>query len=769
MERSSMSNTKRTVNRKPKRKKRMPVKSKATQQKKGEILGVIICGLGLFTLLSIYTQSTGRAGDFIEMLLRGLFGIAVYAMPFLIMLWGISIIIFSHNQLSLYKILTYSGILFALVGIIHLFYLKYFISDDVWAFIKSSWEMGLKGKGGGASLALFIFGFLSLFGVLGSYLFYIIMLTIGILILTNLSLKEVGQTIYDRYQEEKQKANENRKIKKEKLSKAKKTKRKGDNKTNTTEDLLPETEEIKIIDFERSKDKITEIKEEKNTLEEPEPLIVENLAIQEATNDKPYIFPPLHLLNQKSSTKADNIDQQSTVKEKALRLEETLSSFGINVKVHQVSCGPAITRFELQATKGIKLSKFTNLADDIALNLAVPSVRIAPIPGKTAIGIEVPNGQVKTVLAGEIIASQPFKSFSSDLAFPLGMDLSGNVVVADIGKMPHVLIAGATGSGKSVCINSLIIGILYKASPEDVKMIMIDPKVVELNQYNGIPHLLIPVVTDPKKAAGALNWAVQEMTTRYDLFAKENVKDITRFNQVAENRNMKKLPKIIVIIDELADLMMVAAKEVEDAICRLAQMARAAGIYLVIATQRPSVDIITGVIKANIPSRIAFAVSSLVDSRTILDGSGAEKLLGKGDMLYHPSGKPKPIRVQGTFIKETEIEAVVSFIKGCYDTSTSMYDESLIDTLNSNPAQVDKEKTDEDPLLVEAVRTILDTGHASVSLLQRKLRVGYARAARLIDQMESRGYISGFEGSKPRKVLVTEVEYQQILNEEEKK
>ena len=425
----------------------------------------------------------------------------------------------------------------------------------------------------------------------------------------------------------------------------------------------------------------------------------------------------------------------------------------------------AVTRYELQPSAGVKISKITNLADDIALNLATSGVRIeAPIPNKAAVGIEVPNRQTSVVPIRDIIDSQAFREAKSKVTMCLGKDIGGSVCVADISKMPHMLIAGATGSGKSVCINSIIMSILFKASPEEVRLLMVDPKVVELGVYNGIPHLLVPVVTDPRKAAGALNWAVSEMLGRYKLFADNSVRDINGYNRLAEERperNLAKMPQIVIIIDELADLMIAAQNEVEDAICRLAQMARAAGMHLVIATQRPSVDVITGVIKANIPSRIAFAVSSQVDSRTILDSGGAEKLLGKGDMLFFPVGAAKPIRIQGCFVSDKEVEKVVAFIKG---SQTAEYDDQILEEIERQAEATGKSAGSgsggggfdaDDEMLPAAIECVVETGQASTSLLQRKLKLGYARAARIIDEMESRGIVGPFEGSKPRQVLIS--------------
>ncbi len=476
-----------------------------------------------------------------------------------------------------------------------------------------------------------------------------------------------------------------------------------------------------------------------------------------------YKFPPVTLLENINSADSKTIAAELETTSK--RLVETLQSFGVETKVVNVSRGPTVTRYELQPKAGVKISKITNLADDIALNLATAGVRIeAPIPNKAAVGIEVPNRASATVGVREIIESSTFTSSKSKLTVSMGKDIGGNTVVADIAKMPHGLIAGATGSGKSVCINSFIISLLYKASPEDVKLLMIDPKVVELGIYNGIPHLLVPVVTEPRKAAGALGWAVNEMEQRYKMFADRDVRNIEGYNKLVETLvdepEVKKMPRIVIIIDELADLMMTAPKEVEDSINRIAAKARAAGIHLLIATQRPSVNVVTGVIKANIPTRIAFAVSSHIDSGTILDCNGAEKLLGRGDMLFKPVGSTKPGRIQGCFVSDEEVERVVDFVKS---SGKANYDDNIMIEIERQAAIEKQQRTGvaeegadaEDPVLEDAIKVVVELGQASTSLLQRKLKLGYARAARIIDQMEERGIIGGYEGAKPRQVLIT--------------
>ena len=502
--------------------------------------------------------------------------------------------------------------------------------------------------------------------------------------------------------------------------------------------------------------------EEKKEDKKKEVLQLEHALVVE---DEHYEYPPVELL---SKGKKASRGSAKMLADTAAKLQKTLYSFGVSAKVENVSVGPTITRYELKPAEGTRVSKIANLADDIDLNLAAETIRIeAPIPGKQAVGIEVPNKEKEAVHLREVIESSEFENNKSKLSVALGKDVAGKTIIADIGKMPHVLIAGSTGSGKSVCINSIITSIIYNAKPSEVKLVMVDPKVVELSVYNGIPHLLIPVVTDPKKAAGALAWAVQEMDDRYNKFAQKGVRDLKGYNKAIEKENENaKLPQIVIIIDELADLMMVAAKEVEEAICRLAQKARAAGMHLVIATQRPSVDVITGLIKANVPSRIAFAVSSQVDSRTILDSTGAEKLLGKGDMLFYPVGASKPLRVQGAFVSDDEVEKIVDFIK--MNAGEVSYSEDIIESIEKSNKS-DKElleseacEDDSDPFLQDAIETVIETGQASTSFIQRRFKVGYARAGRIIDQMEERGIISGYQGSKPREVLMSKEKWEEL-------
>ena len=495
----------------------------------------------------------------------------------------------------------------------------------------------------------------------------------------------------------------------------------------------------------------------------------------EIPKNKEYVFPPIELLR---TNKSKGANSEAGVRETAMKLKSTLENFGVNVTVTDYSCGPSVTRYELQPEQGVKVSKIVNLADDIKLNLAAADIRIeAPIPGKAAIGIEVPNKESSPVYFRDLLESDNFKKFPSKIAFAVGKDISGQVIVTDIAKMPHLLVAGATGSGKSVCINTLIMSILYKANPDDVKLIMVDPKQVELSIYNGIPHMLIPVVTDPKKAAGALNWAVMEMTNRYQLFAQYNVRNLQGYNEKVEtvtgspegNEEMKKLPQIVIIVDELADLMMVAHGEVEDAIVRLSQLARAAGIHLIIATQRPSVDVITGLIKANVPSRIAMTVSSGVDSRTILDMNGAEKLLGKGDMLFYPTGYPKPVRVQGAFLSDDEIADVVDFIKE--QSGDTVYDEKITSEIANSSVSgtsgggASGGGSDLDEYFVEAGKFIIGKEKASIGMLQRVYKIGFNRAARIMDQLSDAGVVGPEEGTKPRKVLMTMEEFENYIEE----
>ena len=497
--------------------------------------------------------------------------------------------------------------------------------------------------------------------------------------------------------------------------------------------------------------------------------IQHEISQKELPEKKPYQYPPLKIL--KRGDGRSQGDSDAHLRKTAQKLQDTLHNFGVNVTVTNVSCGPTVTRYELQPEMGVKVSKIVGLSDDIKLNLATPDIRIeAPIPGKAAVGIEVPNKENSPVMLRDILQSDEFKNAKSKLSFAAGKDIAGKPVVADIAKMPHLLIAGATGSGKSVCINTLIISILYKATPDEVRLIMIDPKVVELSVYNGIPHLFIPVVTDPKKAAGALNWAVSEMTSRYNAFAEYGVRNLGEYNKKVANMRVpegekapEKMPQIVIIVDELADLMMVAPGEVEDAICRLAQLARAAGIHLIIATQRPSVNVITGLIKANMPSRIAFSVSSGVDSRTILDMNGAEKLLGKGDMLFYPQGYQKPARLQGAFVSDEEVSAVVEYVSN--KNQGAVYDTAIEKQVNTASAAGGAGGGDRDVYFTEAGKFIIEKEKASIGMLQRMFKIGFNRAARIMDQLCDAGVVGPEEGTKPRKVLMSAEEFENYLEE----
>ena len=518
-----------------------------------------------------------------------------------------------------------------------------------------------------------------------------------------------------------------------------------------------------------------EIKKEKVTAkdaEESAAAVAAEIAQTEALERAEYCYPPIDLLKQNKGAFVDGTEE---LRENTARLNETLSSFKIEAHIVNVTRGPSVTRYEVELEKGVRLNKLTSAADDIALSLGATGVRIAAIPGKiSVVGIEVPNRAVTTVSLREVIDSHEFASAKSKSSFAVGKDIGGNCIIGNISKLPHMLIAGTTGSGKSVCMNSIIISLLYKASPEDVKLIMVDPKMVELGIYNGIPHLLIPVVTDPKKAAGSLQWAVAEMLRRYRAMSDAGVRDLESYNSIVETQEVDgpKLPQVVVIIDELADLMLVAAKEVEESICRIAQMGRAAGIHLIIATQRPSADVITGLMKANIPSRIAFAVASAMESRIILDTPGAEKLVGKGDMLFAPIGCGKPKRVQGCFVSDAEVEAAASYVKANF---TNEYDQEIIAEIDKKAAQTgtkatasepeaNPEELDCDEMLPAAVDVILETGQASVSLLQRRLKLGYSRAARIVDEMEEKGIVGPFVGSKPRTILITKEQWDTMKN-----
>ncbi len=629
----------------------MKKKTKETNVMLNEVVVIIIISITFLLMFCVYSKEAGILGNFIGDILRGFLGIGAFIMPL------IATIYFYYIPNKDIKIFTLLVLIF--ISIIHIHNKKIVPPYDlsIYEFIKYYFISGDWNNGGllGASLSNLL---IKLIGINGAYIMLYSSLLIIIMFIIN---KPIFQ-LFNKYFI-------NRKLHIKKNIKEEK---------EVTYEFIETTIPTKILE---PLEKVfnEEIKQLKIHTELPEEILE---AIVEDKKNTIYQFPNIDLLNKKSNKTIDKLQLETEMKENAIKLERTLKNFGVNANVLDIFRGPNVTRYELQPKEGVKVSKIVNLSDDIALNLAATALRIeAPIPGKPAIGIEIPNKDIQMVYLREIIESRKFKNFQSKVAFGVGRDISGNIIVSDISQMPHTLIAGSTGSGKSVCINTIITSILYKSTPEEVKLIMIDPKVVELNIYNGIPHLLIPVVTEPEKASKALNWAVSEMLNRYKLFAEHNVRDIKGYNECIKNKEQNPMPNIVIIIDELSDLMMASPKEVEDSICRLAQMARAAGMHLIIATQRPSVDVITGVIKANIPSRIAFAVSSGIDSRTILDMIGAEKLLGNGDMLFYPSGISKPIRVQGAFISDKEVEKVVGFIK---KTNKTEYNQEIFKKLNSD-------------------------------------------------------------------------------------
>jgi len=770
-------------------KKKYKVKDKRMSKYNHEIIGILIFAMGILMSLSFYLKnSIGLFGMFVKNFLLGMMGRPAYLIPPFVIMCGILVIFKRDIKLYRHKAF-YSFILLVLVSA--LIQTGYQVQKNYknYTFIKyiaSFYNDGKNLSGGGVLGGLISMPLLITFQTLGTIIILTTMCLIVIMLLTNISivnfikcLKSAFLNVYgacikwkaerktersdinilepevDEVQDEQLPIDTGTKI--IDLKKRNNSKEPEDEKASTNIDEIEEN--FDEFDLEQVSFIMKDINSNQENVDKKASDAFEDVkaAVRQAEG---YTFPPIDLLEENSGEMKNIKAYKSMAIEGAKKLEETLSSFGVIAKVINISRGPTVTRYELQPSAGVKVSKIVNLSDDIALNLASPGVRIeAPIPGKAAIGIEVANKEVSAVLLREVIESPEFKQHPSKLAFALGKDITGECIVADIAKMPHLLVAGATGSGKSVCINSLITSLIYKASPDEVKLLMVDPKVVELGVYNGIPHLLIPVVTDPKKAAGALNWAVQEMVNRYKLFAEKSVRDIKGYNELLKSNGEEGiLPQIVIIIDELADLMMVAPNDVEDAICRLAQIARAAGMHLVIATQRPSVDVITGVIKANIPSRISFAVSSQVDSRTILDMAGAEKLLGKGDMLFYPVGKPKPIRVQGAFVSDKEVEKVVEFVKSQGNVE---YDNSIIDEIDNDSTPIESESED-DELLPRAIDLVIESGQASVSLIQRKLKVGYARAARIVDQMEERGIVGGYEGSKPRQILISKQQWMEL-------
>lgn len=725
-----------------------------------EVYGIFTIALGLVLLVSIQGTSTGRIGSLIKVFLRGLFSTSAFILPYLTILCGVFIFInkslVRENKTILFYILIFlSFTIYKSLNSIRLIQAINYSSRMDWT--KQIFQLGIEGVGGGLIGVSITSLLVNLFGVIASYIIVSTLVIIMLILYTKISLieslfilRDKTLSLYGFIKNSLLNLDLNFfKIKRRKSQEA------GGEPATVTSHLeeasshSPDMEEgLRPMDFTESGPTTLTTNEEANNRDESvEEISLNNREAGHGENNLglDYELPSTDLLNEIVSQPSK--EDKRKIMSKAKILEDTLYNFGVEAKVLEVHRGPTITRYELQPRAGVKVSRIVNLSDDIALNLAAPAIRIeAPIPGKAAIGIEIPNENMSTVALKEVLDSPPYRKTRLNLPFALGKDVSGRPIITDISKMPHLLIAGATGSGKSVCINSLILSLLYGLNPNSVKLLLIDPKVVELSQYNGIPHLLVPVVTDPKKATNALNWAVGEMSDRYKLFAENNVRDIAGYN---EKFNENKLPYIVIIIDELADLMLVSPNDVEDAICRLAQMARAAGLHLIIATQRPSVDVITGVIKANIPSRIAFSVASQTDSRTILDMGGAEKLLGKGDMLFYPMASNKPTRIQGAFVSDKEVERVVSFIRE--QSESPSYQEEIIEEINTS-SNNNFEETDE--LFEEAVKVVVEAGQASISMLQRRLRIGYNRAARLIDSMESKGFIGPHEGSKPRQVLI---------------
>lgn len=729
---------------------------------------VTLIVLSILLAILIYTKA-GYIGETLSPILGGIMGWIKYIIPVGTFAIAIFLACDEDKDNFMKKILQYAVFLLCITTIITVIQIsqgKLIIANGFEKAVEQAYENGTKNIGGGAVGAICAIGLISLVGKIGT-----VIIALGIAVIDSIFLfgikpaellKEYIENRNEKKQEAKAQKMEQRKLKadKEIISKEKEDKKKKI-KTIAENNIITE-DQINIKMANTNNEEQTSLFKKQEEVKEDRSREVLTLEHALTVEDEHYEFPPIDFLKPgKGTTKLG----KKAVTDTATKLQKTLYSFGVSAKVENVSVGPSITRYELKPAEGVRVNKIANLADDIALSLAAETIRIeAPIPGKQAVGIEIPNKEKEIVHLRDIIDSNEFKKAKSKLSFALGKNAAGEAVVTDIAKMPHVLIAGSTGSGKSVCINTLITSIIYKSKPSEVKLVMIDPKVVELSVYNGIPHLLIPVVTDPKKAAGALSWAVQEMVNRYHLFAEKNVRDIEGYNETLEKEGTEgKLPQIVIIIDELADLMMVAKNDVEDAICRLAQMARAAGMHLVIATQRPSVDVITGIIKANIASRISFAVTSQVDSRTILDSAGAEKLLGKGDMLFFPTGVLKPIRIQGAFVSDGEVEKIVSFLKA---NGGPTYSEDVLEKIeraNSTDKELDEQDDDEtDPFLMEAIDTVVDLGQASASFIQRRFKVGYARAGRIIDQMEARGIISGYEGSKPRQVLVSKEQWQEL-------
>lgn len=769
-----------------KRGRKKTVTKKKTKQD-AYVHAIVIMIFSILLAVLIYIKS-GYIGEHLSPTLGGLIGWIKYLVPIGTFFIGISLIK-NNKKYVMPKITQYLVIILCLCAFltsIQLSKKELNINNDFSKVVSDAYDLGAEDKGGGVVGALVAVPMTKMLGTIGTNVVLIGVSIILAIFTFGINPAEIAEKISDRIQEAREYEDDDEE--EEEIVEPKKSKKKEKARKMPSvimENPFVDDEEPQKFDhdiplaFEEKKKKEPEKSKQQDFIdanlfkekeEEKEDKTKQVLQLEHAqiVEDLNYEFPPISLLELGEGRKA--LGSKKALADNALKLQKTLYSFGVSAKVEDVSVGPAITRYELKPAEGVRVSKIANLADDIALNLAAQSIRIeAPIPGKQAVGIEIPNTETEMVHLRDVIDSEEFVKAESKISMGLGKDVSGQRVIADIAKMPHLLVAGSTGSGKSVCINTLITSIIYKAKPSEVKLVMVDPKIVELSVYNGIPHLLIPVVTDPKKAAGALAWAVQEMEDRYAKFAAKGVRDIKGYNKTLESGTEEeqnaKMPQIVIIVDELADLMMVASKDVEDAICRLAQKARAAGMHLVIATQRPSVDVITGLIKANIPSRIAFAVSSQIDSRTILDMPGAEKLLGKGDMLYYPTGVSKPIRVQGTFVSDKEVEKIVDFLK---KDGEATYNADIIESIeranktDKEVADTGEDEDDVDPRLEEAIEEVINNGQASTSFIQRRLKVGYARAGRIIDQMTERGIISGYQGSKPREVLMTKERWEEL-------
>ena len=796
---------------------------------KAEIIILSALAAGILLLISNFGIG-GFVGDAVSSVLFGLFGTIAYIIPILLFI-GIAFVISNKgNSIAYIKTAAGAGFTLMVCTLFQLIMNEYTAGTRLFSYYKIS---SMHKDGGGLLGGIVVSALCPAIGVIGTYVIVIILCIICLVIITEKSfirgVKKGSEKAYSSAKQDAKKRKEQAELRREKRAQereqkaAEKERKRKDNTVSgvsfdttlvkkspemreiTPPEDVPDlfAEEIPSYDGREAEvsknivpDDITinraqPIMEEEAPIPEPVPEkrktkeskkqvetatanVEQEIKKSEEKRAKEYVFPPLSLLKH---GKKSGGDSDAHLRQTAMKLQQTLQNFNVNVTVTNVSCGPSVTRYELQPEQGVKVSKIVGLADDIKLNLAAADIRIeAPIPGKAAVGIEVPNKENTAVMLRDLLETDEFQNHESKIAFAAGRDIAGKVVVADIMKMPHVLIAGATGSGKSVCINTLIMSILYKADPKDVKLIMIDPQVVELSVYNGIPHLMIPVVTDPKKAAGALNWAVAEMMKRYDLFAQYNVRDLKGYNAkvetveaIEEEGKPEKLPQIVIIVDELADLMMVAPGEVEESICRLAQLARAAGIHLVLATQRPSVNVITGLIKANMPSRIAFSVSSGVDSRTIIDMNGAEKLLGKGDMLFYPAGYQKPARVQGAFVSDKEVQAVVDFL--VKNSESVQYNEEITNHVNSASVAAggtvsgNSGADDQDAYFVDAGKFIIEKDKASIGMLQRVFKIGFNRAARIMDQLAEAGVVGEEEGTKPRKVLMSMEQFEQYIEE----